>query len=84
MKAIFLDVATFAAAGGHTAYRYSNNEEAIVELPVGDVANVEAKKKGLMKRVVVTMKDSQVFVFDYGLLSVRNLVESKNSVIFKM
>ena len=84
VKAIFLDVATFAATGGHTVYRYSNNDEAIVELPVGDIATVEAKKKGLMKRVVVTMKDSQVFVFDYGLLSVRNLVESINSVILKM
>jgi len=81
VKAIFLDVVTFAAAGGHTVYRYSNNDEAIVELPGSDIAGVEARKKGLMKRAVITMKDGQVFVFDYGLLSVRKLVESIKSMI---
>lgn len=81
VKAIFLDVVTFAAAGGHTVYRYSNDDEAIVELPVSDIAGVEARKKGIMKRAVVTMKDGQVFVFDYGLLSVKKLVESIESMI---
>ncbi len=33
VKANFLDVSTFAAAGGHTAYRYSNDDSATVELP---------------------------------------------------
>ena len=83
VKAFFLDVATFAASGGHMVYRYSNNDEAIVELPGSDVAGVEARKKGLMKRAVVTMKDGQVFVFDYGLLSVGKLVESIKSMISK-
>ncbi len=81
VKAIFLDVVTFAAAGGHTVYRYSNKDEAIVELPASDIACAEARKKGIMKRAVVTMKDGQIFVFDYGLLSVRKLVESIESMI---
>ncbi|RKX78633.1 MAG: hypothetical protein DRP70_11375 [Spirochaetes bacterium] len=80
VKAIFLDVATFASAGGHTVYRYSNNDEAIVALPAGEIANVTAAKKGLFKRAVITMKDGQVFVFDYGLLSVGKLVERIASV----
>ena len=81
VKAIFLDVVSFTAASGHTVYRYSNNKEAIVELPVGEIADVKATKKGIMKRTVVTMKDGQSFIFDYGLLSVRKLVETINSLI---
>jgi hypothetical protein len=80
VKAIFLDVSTFAAAGGHTVYRYSNDEEARVELPVSDIAGVEARKKRLMNRVAITMKDGQEFVFDYGMLSVKNLVQAIDSV----
>ena len=81
MKAIFLEVVTFTAAGGHTVYLYSNNYEAIVELPVSDIAGVEPGKKRLMKQVVVTMKNGQVFVFDYGFLSVGKLVETIESII---
>jgi hypothetical protein len=74
VKAIFLDVTTFAAAGGHTVYRYSNDDKAIVDLPIEDVASVNAAKKGMMKRAVITMKNGEEFVFDYGMLSVKNLV----------
>ena len=81
VKAIFVDVATFAASGGHMVYRYSNNEEAIVELPIEDIASVGAQKKGLMKRVVITMKDGSVFVFDYGLLPVKKLADRIESLI---
>ena len=81
VKAIFLDVSTFAAAGGHTVYRYSNNEEATVELPASEIASVESAKKRLMKRAVITMKDGQTFTFDYGLLSVKKLVVAIQSII---
>jgi hypothetical protein len=80
VKAIFLDVTTFTAAGGHTVYRYSNDEEATVELPAADISGVKAAKKGLMKRVVVTMVNGEEFVFDYGMLSVKNLVASIDAV----
>lgn len=74
VKAIFLDVATFTAAGGHTVYRYSNDDEATVDLPASEIAGVRSAKKGLMKRAVITMTNGEEFVFDYGMLSVKNLV----------
>lgn len=81
VKAIFLDVGSFAAAGGHTVYRYSNDDEARVELPGDEIASVHAAKKGMMKQAVVTMKDGQEFVFNYGMLSVKNLVATIESII---
>lgn len=74
IKAIFADVTTFAAAGGHTVYRYSNDQEARVDLPLSDVTGVHAEKKGLMNRAVVTMENGESFVFDYGMLKVKKLV----------
>ena len=81
VKAIFLDVGTFAAAGGHTVYRYSNDQEARVELPTSEIVGVKAAKKGLMKQAVVTMTDGQTFVFDYGMLSVKKLVAAIESTL---
>ena len=80
VKAIFLDVATFAAAGGHTVYRYSNDDEATIELPAGEISDVKAARKGLMKQIVVTMTNGDEFVFDYGMLSVKKLVAAVNAV----
>jgi len=81
VKAIFLDVGTFAAAGGHTVYRYSNDDEATVDLPAAEIARVEAAKKGMMKRAVITMSGGETFVFDYGMLSVKKLVAAIESVM---
>ncbi len=81
VKAIFLDVSTYAAAGGHNVYRYSNDDEVVVDVPVGVIAQVAAARKGLMKRAVVTLSGGQEFVFDYGLLSVKKLVAAIESVI---
>lgn len=81
VKAIFLDVGSFAAAGGHTVYRYSSDDEVHVELPVTEIATVKGTKKGLMKQAVVTMRDGQEFVFDHGMLNVKKIVESVESVI---
>ncbi len=80
VKAIFVDVATFAAAGGHTVYRYSNDEQATIDLPAAEISGVEATKSGMMKRVVVTMKNDEQFVFDYGMLSVKKLVAAIGSI----
>ena len=81
VKAIFLDVSSFAAAGGHSVYRYSNDDEARVELPVAEIAGVKATKKGLLKQTVITMADGQEFVFDYGMLSVKKIVAAIESVL---
>lgn len=83
VKAIFVDVATFAAAGGHTVYRYSNDDEATVELPAAEISAVKAAKKGMMKRAVVTMDNGEEFVFDYGMLSVKKLVAAIEEVASK-
>jgi len=39
-----------------------------------NIAKAEAAKRRLMKQVVVTMKDGQRHVFEYGLLSVQKIV----------
>lgn len=80
IKAIFVDVATFTAAGGHTVYRYSNDEKAIVDLPAQDISGVAATKSGMTKRAVVSMSNGEQFVFDYGMLSVKKLVAAIDSI----
>ena len=80
VKAIFFDVATFTAAGGHTVYRYSNDDKATIELPADDIERVEAAKSGRTKRAIVTMKNGERFVFDYGMLSVKKLVAAIGSI----
>lgn len=80
VKAIFLDVGTFVAAGGHTVYRHSNDETARIELPAAEISEVKATKKGLMKQAVVTMTNGEEFVFDYGMLSVKNLVAAIEAI----
>lgn len=81
VKAIFVDVASFGAAGGHTVYRYSNDDKATVELPAAEMARVTAEKAGLMKRAVIEMSNGETFVFDYGLLSVKKLVAAIESIV---
>ncbi len=80
VKAIFLDVTTFAAAGGHSVYRYSNDETATVELPAAEITGARATKKKMMKQAVVTMANGEEFVFDYGMLSVKNLVAAIDAI----
>jgi hypothetical protein len=80
VKAIFLDVASFTAAGGHTVYRHSNDETATVELPASEITGVKATKSRLMKQAVITMNNGEDFVFDYGLLSVKNLVAAIETI----
>jgi len=54
----------------------SGDLEDDIVLPRSDIAKAEAAKRLLMKRVVVTMKDGQSLVFEYGLLSVAGIVEA--------
>ena len=75
VKAIFANVSTFAAAGGHTVYRYSNDKEAHVELPMSEIISVQEMRKFFMNSVHITMKTKEVFIFKYGLLSVKKLIE---------
>ncbi len=52
-----------------------------IVLPGTDIANVEATRRRLMKRAVVTMKDGHSHVFDYGLLSVESIVDAISSML---
>ncbi|HEC10739.1 MAG TPA: hypothetical protein ENI86_14425 [Acidimicrobiales bacterium] len=81
VKAIFADVSTFALAGGHTVYRYSNDRTATVQLPAAEIAAVTPHKKGLKKRIAITMSNGEEFVFDYGMLSVNKLVAAIQALI---
>ena len=51
-----------------------------IVLPRSDIADVQAAKRRLMKQAVVTMKDGQRHVFEYGLLSVGPIVDAISSV----
>lgn len=81
VRAIFRDVSTFVAAGGHTVYRYSNDDTATVNLPASEIASVKATKHRLMKRAEITMASGEEFIFDYGMLSVKNLVAAVEATI---
>ncbi|MEA2002111.1 MAG: hypothetical protein U9N84_09550 [Actinomycetota bacterium] len=78
IKGIGSALGTFAATGGHASYFHDTSTSFGVTLPRADVASAEMRKKGLMKQAVVNMKDGSSFVFDYGLLSPKNLVKAIN------
>ena len=46
------------------------------------MATVQARaaKKGLMKRVVIQLSDNSEHTFEYGMLSVKKLVDAVNEV----
>lgn len=80
-KNIGLAVGSFAASGGHGAYlREGDEEEAEIVIPAASIARADEAKKGLMKRVVVTLTDGSDYTFEYGLLGVKKLVAAVNEV----
>ncbi len=81
VKVIFLDVTSFAAVGGHTCTSIRVTEKAVIKLPASEILGVKAEEKGMTKRAVLTMKNEQQFVFDYGILSVKKLVATTESVV---
>ncbi len=78
-KGIAGSLATFAASGGHVSYVHNTDTEFEVMLPRSDIASAEVAKKGMMKRVLVTMNDGSEFLFDYGMLSTKKIVAEINS-----
>lgn len=79
VKGIGGALAMFAASGGHASYFHNTDTDFGFTLPRVDIDHAELRKKRLMKQAVVTMKDGSVFVFDYGLLSPKNLVSAINT-----
>ena len=79
LKGITGSIGAFAASGGHVAYIHNTDTDFEVVLPRAEIASAVAAKKGLMKRVLITMSDGSEFLFDYGMLSTKNLVAALNS-----
>lgn len=79
LKGIAGSVGSFAASGGHVAYVHNTDTEFEVVLPRAEIASAVAAKKGMMKRVLITMSDGTEFLFDYGMLSTKKLVAALNS-----
>ena len=79
-KNIGLAAGALAASGGHLTYLRDNGEEAEVVIPTGSIAAARAAKKGLMKRVVIQLTDGSEHTFEYGMLSVKKLVDAVNDV----
>ncbi len=79
-KNIGLAAGALAASGGHLAYLRDNGENAEVVIPTGSIAQARAAKKGMMKRVVIELTDRSEHTFEYGLLSVKKLVDAINDV----
>jgi hypothetical protein len=66
---------TLSVSGEAVTFESGDLEDEIV-LPCAEIAGAEAARRRLMNRVVVTMKDGRSFVFEYGLLSVKRIVEA--------
>ena len=79
-KNIGLAVGSFAASGGHGAVLRESGVEAELVIPAASIAAAAEAKKGMMKRVVITLTDGEQFTFEYGLLGVKKLVAAVNEV----
>jgi len=64
------------ASAGDLAQLSEDGSEIEIILPKALIAKAEAAKKGMTKRVVISLKDGRKFIFDYGLLSVKKIVEA--------
>lgn len=78
VKGIGKAIAGFAATGGHATVLHNSDSEVEVVIPRSSISRAEARKKGMMKQAVIVLEDGQELVFDYGLLSVKNLVAALN------
>lgn len=79
IKGITGSIGAFVAAGGHAVYLNNTATEFELVLPRNSIESARPQKKGLMKRVLITMDDGSEFLFDYGMLSTKNLVARLNT-----
>jgi stringent starvation protein B len=78
VKGISSALGAFAVTWGHASYFHDTSTDYVITLPRSEISGAELRKKGFMKQAVVTMKDGSQFVFDYGMLSPKNLVAAIN------
>lgn len=79
IKGISKALGGFAATGGHATVLHNSDSEVEIVINRSLIKRAEARKKGLMKQAVIILEDGQELVFDYGMLSVKNLVAALNS-----
>jgi hypothetical protein len=77
-KSLGLIAGSMVASGGSLAILRESGSDAEIVLPTESIARADAAKKGLMKRVIVTLTNGEEFVFDYGMLSTKKIVEAIN------
>ncbi len=53
-----------------SSYIAAAGENAQLEIPKSDIANVEVEKSFFQKKVTVTVKDGTQFVFSYGMMNI--------------
>lgn len=55
---------------------YKSGSEGYIVMPKKDIKNVEVKKSLLSKKVILTLKDGQQHVFNYGVMNIDKLAEA--------
>lgn len=78
VKGITTALGSYAASGGHATVLTDSDSEVEVVIPRSLIDRAEARKKGMKKRAVIILQDGRELVFDYGVLSVKNLVAALN------
>ncbi len=79
-KNIGFAVGALAGSGGGLTYLRDDGENAEIVIPCASIVRAEEAKKGIMKRVVVTLTDGTDHTFEYGMLGVKKLVAAINEV----
>ena len=76
LKIIVGAIDDLVGTGGFFSHAGDDDSDLELVLPKSEIAEVSTKKKMLAKRVLVTMKSGEQFVFNYGVLSVDNLAKA--------
>jgi len=79
-KNIGLAAGALGVTGGNLTFLRDSGVEAEIVIPATSIDRAEPAKKGMMKRVVIHLTDGTSETFEYGLLSVKNLVKAVNEV----
>lgn len=65
-----------AALGLNQVYVRYEEQMLNIVIPKGEIKDAQKTKKGLIKQIIVTLKDNSVHTFDYGILSVDKIFEA--------
>lgn len=68
------DVSTVGLLG--EALFVKSGSEDYLAIPKTRIANIETKKSFLKKRVILTLDNGQIHIFDYGMLNIDKIVDA--------